>query len=398
MIKFFPRQLFRGTVLLLAAVLLFSPWTPCPSAQAATLTGVSLTLGTTKPAAASNLSLAFTVTTQIDGDATSSDADGSIILRFPQVTEGDPFVVDSITTGDVSLGGTGCGQSGITVQAVAVSSGGGSVSNDTITIDLNQTSGTPAAINITAGQTCTVTIVNTAVTNPTKVAAAGTSDIYSVSFATENNTVNGTDLDTASSKVAITDAVTGSATVNTTLTLTVAAVASEAAVRASTADVTTTATTLPWGILAPNTPKQAGHTLTIVTNAPNGYNCYIIQNQNLTSGSDDIDQFKNGTRLDDASAAVWIPPIVNTNDENSQGHMGYGSSDTSVFTTNTFFAGIPTYSGAGASGPDTTGLVCDNTTAVVGDTCTVEFQVEISGIQPAGTYSNELQYILVPRY
>jgi hypothetical protein len=119
----------------------------------------------------------------------------------------------------------------------------------------------------------------------------------------------------------------------------------------------------------------------------------------LTSGSDDIDQFLDGTRVDDASAVAWADPQVNVGNEATHGHLGYGTSDPSVFSNAATYAGVPTSATvAGTMPPVTTGLACDSAAAVQSQACTIEYRVEVSALQPAGLYSNEIQYLLVPRY
>lgn len=363
---------------------------------AARLTSFSIVLGDSKPSTATNMRFNFTTAQQINGDTTASDDDGRIIIDFPQDAAGDPFAISSsLVAADISL--VSGWPANVTVNSVTLSSGGGSAANDRITIGLNQTSG-GAAVNISASTALVFDIINNRITTPAKVAAAGTADIYNMSLATRDNTAS-VDLDNGAARAAIQDATAVTATINTTLTFTVAGVSSGGTCRSTrTASAASTATTLPFGTLAPNTAKQLCQTLTIATNAPNGYALYVVQDGNLISGSDDIDQFKDGTRVDDGDAdTAWTSPAVRANDEASQGHLGYGSTDTGVFGADAF-AGIPTKHAAGAT-PVTTGLACDNTAATTSDTCTVEYKVEISALQPAGTtYTNQIQYLLVAQY
>jgi hypothetical protein len=179
-------------------------------AQGATLTPFNLTLGNSKPATATNMRFAFTSITALTGDATAADDDAILIIRLPTAGT-DPFTIGSLVAGDVTLTGF---TSGITVNSLTLSNRGGSAANDTITIGLNMTNGTPAAINQAASAGLVVDLLNNRITTPAKSAAAGTADIYQVSFATQQT--SGTDTDNGATQVAINDGTTVSASINTT--------------------------------------------------------------------------------------------------------------------------------------------------------------------------------------
>lgn len=378
--------------MLLLAMLAFSAVLTTP-AQAARLTSVTMGLGDTKPSTAGNMSWTFTTATAITGDTTDDNTDMKIVIRFPT---SDAFAIASgLTASDATITGLPTGGA-IVAGATGVdeSNSGGTAAADTITINVDLTNSTTAA-TLSASTQLVVNIINDKITNPAKSAAAGTADLYDISIETQNS--SSTVQDTGASRIAIQDAQSVSATVNTTMSFTIAAVSSGSACTNGNADVTSTATTVPFGTLAPNTAKAGCQTLTIATNAPNGYNLYITQNGNLIAGSDDIDQFKNGTRIDDSAATAWTSPAVSAQDESTHGHLGYNSNDTDVFASSTTYAGIPIGPASGAS-PVVTGLACKNTAATTSDTCKVDFKVEISALQPAGSYTAEFQYFLVPTY
>lgn len=381
------------TVLMVALVVSTLTSLVVPStANAATLTSVSMTLGSSKPSTATNMRILLTTATQLTGDITNADDDAAIFVRLPTNGAGDPFTISgSLVAGDILLSGA---PANVTVNSIAVSNRGGSAANDTIKIKLNMTNA-GSGINITASTALTIDIVNNRITTPAKVAASGTADIWQMSFATEANDGT-TDVDTAGTQVATIDATTVSATVNTTLTFSVAAIGNASAVFGITTDAASTATTVPFGVLAPNTAKEVAQRLTIVTNAPSGYDVFVVQDQNLTAGSDDIDAFKDGTRIDDSADETWKQPAVVASSEATYGHMGYGSTDTDVFSSNQW-AGVPSRPAAG-SAPSTLGLACNNSAATTSDTCDVVYKVEISALQEAGSYTNEITYVVVPKY
>lgn len=388
-------RLKRALHLLTAIAMMTSALVPGGIARAELLTPLSLTLGNAKPATATNARVSFRTATLISGDATASDDDGKILVRFPVAGGGDPFTLSgSLVAGDITL--VSGFPAGVTVNSLTLSSGGGSAANDTITIGLNQTDGTPEALNIAAGSTLVFDILNNRITTPAKVAAAGTADVWQMSFATRDNAAS-VDLDTGSSQVSTLDETTASATINTTLSFTLSAIAGSTSVFGITTDRASTAVTIPFGTLAPNSEYEVAHRLSIVTNAPNGYNVYLLQNGNLTSGSDDVDVFQDGSRIDDSANTAWTSPAVVTGNEATYGHVGYGSTDADVFATNNQWAGIPSIGASGAA-PVTTGLACNGAAATTGDTCDIVYKIEVSALQEAGTYTNELYYVIVPLY
>lgn len=394
---FFKRTKNRKIKMLRAAVVglvLIAATLSAQPSYSARLTGFSVTLSTSKPSTAGNVRFSFTTATLLSGDTTDDDDDSKIVINFPTDAGGDPFSLAAMTASDISL--VSGFPAGVTVNSVTLSDGGGTAANDTITIGLDQTTTGPAAVDISASTALVFDVINNKITNPAKVDVTGEADIYSVSVKTQDD--GGSDVDSGGARVAVQDEIAVSGTVNTTLSLTVAGITSGNTCRgARTASATSTPATLPFGTMTADSALQLCHSLTIATNAPNGYNLHVVQNQNMTSGSDDIDQFKDGTRVDDASATAWTASSINAGDEQTFGHLGYGSSDTGVFADQDTFAGIPTKPAAGAA-PVTTGLACDNSAAATNDTCTVEYRVEISALQPAGTYSSEVEYVIVAQY
>lgn len=398
--RYIATQAFRlsrkGLYALVGLSLVLSLFASISPARAAELTAYTITLGDSKPSTAGNWLFAFTTATAITGDTTDNTIDAKFVLRFPF----DNFTIAAaLVNADVTVTGLPTGGAVVTADGVTESSSGGTAAADTITIDIDLTNSTTAA-TLASGTAVTITIINDKITNPAKVAAAGTADIYDVSVETQN--ASSVVQDTGSSRVAIQDAQSVSATVNTVLTFTVAGVANGGtctgvSARTNNTGAASTATTIPFGVLEPLARHQTCHTLTFATNAPSGYSAYVVQSQNLTAGSDDIDQFKDGTRIDDSAATAWTAPAVSSQNEATHGHFGYVSSDDQVFANEDNFAGVPT-GPASSAAPVTTGLICNNTIATTGDTCTVEYDVEISALQPAGSYTSEIQYIVAPTY
>ncbi len=351
------------------------------------LTSSTITLSTNKPSTAANWTISFTTANAITSQA------GRIRIKFPN-SGIDPFTIASLATStDLNLSDCASATLSFVERWDLDSPTDGQY--DAISVGLNLTT-------IPASTACSLTILNNKITNPAKVAATGTSDIYAIQIETMN--ASSTVIDSSSVSIALNDATSVSATVNDTLTLTVAGLPSATTINGAVTNVDTSgaANTVLFATLTPNQPKVAGQRLTIETNAAGGYNVYIIQSQDLTAGSNTIDQFKDGTRIDEGACNAWAAPSANLAVANTHGHLGYTTTDsTSVWvggscSTGDQWAGVPTI-GTAAAAPVTTGLAC-NGAATNGDTCDVAYKVEISSLQPAGSYSNELYYVIVASY
>jgi hypothetical protein len=118
--------------------------------------------------------------------------------------------------------------------------------------------------------------------SPASGHSAGTADTYTVTIQhlgpmTSQYPV----VDSTSVKIALIESVRVTATVDPTITFTVAGVNSSTSTCGITTDVTSTATTVPFGTLALNTFKEAAHTLTVSTNAASGYSVTAVENDQL---------------------------------------------------------------------------------------------------------------------
>ena len=261
------------------------------------MTAYTITLGDSKPGVAGNWRFNFTTATAITGDTTDDNTDYKIVIRLPNIGA-SPFSIaaalaaaDGVIAGLPTGGAIVAGAGGIDES----DAGGFDTDADTITVNVDLTNGASGA-TLSASTALTLDIINDKITNPAKSAAAGTADIYDVSLETQNS--GSTVQDTGSSRVAIQDAQSVSASVNTVLTFTIAGVNNGSnclgtGPRTNNTGSNSTATTIPFGVLEPLARHSTCQTLTIATNAPSGYKVYVVQNGNLTAGSDDIDQFKD---------------------------------------------------------------------------------------------------------
>ncbi len=206
--------------------------------------------------------------------------------------------------------------------------------------------------------------------------------------------------DVGQTRVAITDNVTVTANVDTSLSFIVYGTTTGITVNGSptTTSTTTAHNTLPFGLLSNNVSKTLGQDLTVATNARNGYVVTVEQDANLLSSTGaDIDGFIDGAYTD--SPTAWVAPTSDVLDENTWGHWGLTSNDTSLlgagldFASNQWVSASTTPRAIMAhSGP------ADGTTLGIGR-ATIGYQAQITALQEAGDdYSTTLTYIATPTF
>lgn len=246
-----------------------------------------------------------------------------------------------------------------------------------------------ATMTLSAGvQTVTIT----SVTNPSSPAAS-----YTINILTETDGF--VEIESVDVMVAIIDDVVVTATVSSTLTFEIAGLASSTEVNGATTNIDTSgsAVTIPFGTLTADTQHIAGQELTVSTNADDGFDVKVFQNQDLTSGVDaDIDCFKDGSCV--TTAEAWASPTGTLDSENTYGHFGLTSEDADLSGGDDFgnnfwkgFDGTTQVEVMYHTGP------ADGTAADKGLT-QVAYAVEISDLQEAGDYTNTLTYICTPTY
>jgi hypothetical protein len=210
-------------------------------------------------------------------------------------------------------------------------------------------------------------------------------------------TINGTMPDTGLTRVAILDGTVVTANVDTAFTFSVSGVASGQAVNGSptTTATTTTATSVPFGTLAPNVSKTVAQDLSVTTNAVNGFVVTVQQTQNLlsTNGAD-IDGFVDGAYTNTPTA--WTAPTAQVANENTWGHWGLTSEDDlngSEFSSNKWVAASTTPRQVFQNGSSADGI-----TANVGKT-RIGYQAQVSGLQEAADdYATTLIYVATPTF
>ncbi len=341
-------------------------------AQAASLTTVKDTITDSRPSVVANHTIDFTTPTGVTSGQT-------ITITFPS-----GFTMTSIAFGDVDLKDDG---TDLAIAATpAGATWGAAVSGQVLTL----TNGTTA---VTAGSVMELQIGTHATFGTT-----GTNQITNTTVGSYVISIGGTMTDSASLRIALIDAVTVTASVDTSLTFTVAGITTGVTVNgdAITTSVVSTATTLPFGTLAPGTAKVAAQTLSVTTNAKNGFAVTVIQNQNLLSANGaDIDTFKDGAST--AVPTAWTTPLGTLDTEATYGHYGLTSEDADLnsdeFGTALYAGNIGTartiFSHTGPA---------DGSTADKGQT-RVAIKIQITALQEAATdYTNRLTYVATPTF
>jgi hypothetical protein len=198
-----------------------------------------------------------------------------------------------------------------------------------------------------------------------------------------------------------TSSIAVSATVDSNFAFSVAGVSTGGNFNGGTGNVnvTSTATTIPFGNLVSGTAKVAAHDVTISTNASNGYTVTASHSATAQSGTpplvsgstNNIDTFTgtNGT------PTTWSAPGGTTANTNT-GFFGYSTEDATLCTGT---AARFTSGGAKWAGSSTTGgeVIC-NATGITSQTTRVGWQAEVNSIQPAGAYTGTVVLVATPTY
>jgi hypothetical protein len=250
------------------------------------------------------------------------------------------------------------------------------------------------------GQILTLTVcAGDTVTSGTKtITIGGTNKITNPSSAGSKEIRIDWDSDeSGKTRVAIIDDVNITASMATAFTFTIAAKTSGTVNGESTScEAGTTTTAIPFGTLTASNPKVACQTLSVATNAKNGFVVRVQQDQRLTSANGaDIDTFKddgqNSTPID------WVAPSDTLDSEATYGYMGVTSEDSDL---NSDEFGSAKYAGNLLSaralfshtGP------ANGSTANKGQT-NVAYKVEIGSLQEAADdYSATLTYVATPTF
>ncbi len=348
------------------------------SANAAALTFVSDTLTDSDLSVASGHTLRF-----INAGNLLNDVGGADTIVVTYDPSGSAFQITDLDVTDF------VGETGVSVVATAGCTGAASelqlsttTESFTLTICAGDSVATSTSIVLPIASSTSV------ITNP------GVAQSYVVRIQTLNQ--GSTVLDAADTRVAIIDDVLVTASVDTRFIFTVSGLPDATTVNGDATSTTTSATAISYGTLTPGTPIIAGQELTVETNARNGFSVTVKADGNLVSSTGaDIDAFAQGGGQ--ATPMAWVAPANTLGQENTYGHFGITSEDSTLSTGDPF--GLQLY--AGNFGTTTREVFyhtepSDGSTPDVGLT-QVAYQIEVESLQEAGTdYSTTLTYVATP--
>ena len=348
-------------------------------AEAANVRLVSDTLSDSAPSVPSNHTISFVTPTGV--------APGeSIVINFSN----GPFALGAVAFDDVDLTddgtdlsiGAGCG---------GADEVGFSTTTNTITLQFCPGDGA----SLPANGTTTIQIG----TNAT-FGATGNAQLTNPAVGSYEIDITAGSVDSGTTRVAIISPVVVTAAVDTSFTFTVAGVAT-GTVNQEAITGSTSATSIPFGVLTQGSATTSAQQLSVSTNASYGFAVTVqVDQQLLSSTGADIDGFIDGAYTN--TPVAWDPPTGTISDEDTWGHWGLTTEDSSLTAalTDPFSASTTGQLFVSASttpvevfrhnGPS------DGTTPNIGRT-RVGYKVEISPLQEAGNdYTATLTYVATP--
>lgn len=170
-----------------------------------------------------------------------------------------------------------------------------------------------------------------------------------------------------------------------TLTFTISGVVSASSTEGITTDVTTTPTSVPFGLLAIGTEVEAAHVLTVSTSATNGYKILAFERQGFISNQGATIDPVSGTNPSPLSWSSGCPGSV-------AGCYGYHSGEDVMEGGSTRFSANDTY----AQFSQTPYEVAYSATPVTNKETNMVYKVVARNLQDAGSYETSLVYIAVP--
>lgn len=148
---------------------------------------------------------------------------------------------------------------------------------------------------------------------------------------------------------------------------------------------------IAFGTLTPDTPSTDTSTLTISTGGAGGYSVTVAENNPLKTfdgGSTIADTTCDGVDCDESTATVWS--------SNSIYGFGYNMSGDDVpagFTDGTYYKQF-----ADLSTAETPQAVMSSANVGKSRSATIKYKVNVSDLQPSGTYRNIITFVAIPAF
>lgn len=353
-------------------------------ARGATVTTFSDTLTTSIPSVVANHTIAWDVV-----DATGIAANDVFTINFADtfdtatgpITENDIDIEDDGTDKTTAADCTGAEEFGVAINT----------STDVITF-------TACTELTTIAQTSVVTVkIGTNADN----SGTGTQQIINPTAGSLTISLAGTSgyTDSGEIQVAILAGVDVSATVSAALDVSVAGLNTGSVNSAVIDETDTSATAITFGTLTVNTHRIAAQTVTVSTNASEGYTTAI--RWTTGSGSDDgLDSNTNNCDGFTASTATNASPQAWAAGTNPTGSAANVDTCWFGYTTEDSALGVGTAARFTTGGGDkwapfssTAYEVIYTANAVSAQATNIGYKVEVNGIQPQGTYTGTTEFI-----
>lgn len=303
------------------------------------------------------------------------------------------FDLGGVGTGDISVASSGCDNN----WTVASVTAGTASADHLIRIDRSTNS-------CAASSTITVTVgdASNKLINPAPISSGhtqGAADVYTLNVKTRDGSDN--TLDESNIKVAVIEGVLVSATVQETLSVTIAGVASTTSACGITTDVTTTATSVPWGTISNfGAFQEAAQTVTVSTNADAGYVVKSEENDQMgkdgksctSPTSDTADSTDNC--IQDTTCGASACSESTAQDWTSTSYYGLGYSLANISGTDAVFtagASFSTKQFADQEASNTKQTIMSNAGPVASSQTYLCYRLNVSATQPAGYYFNKVQ-------
>ena len=170
----------------------------------------------------------------------------------------------------------------------------------------------------------------------------------------------------------------------TELTVDVGGVASSTTIAGITTSIDTTATSIPFGTLPSGVSITGAQQFIVTTNAGTGYKIFTLQRQGLVDSG--------GGQIDPVSGTNAIPTGWSSGCTATTGCYGYHTAASVLSGGSTRFAADDTYAGFDSTPAE----IAYSSGPAVNATSSVVYRVEARGLQEAGIYQSEVEYIVVP--
>lgn len=296
----------------------------------------------------------------------------------------DGWDFNSISNGDVSCPTDTTGYDFVTGTATVSGGIGCTAGYHCFECRYSGSGNTATALTLTIGDS--TKLLNPAPASGHSEGSAGTYDTYSVII--DNLNASDTVIDSTTVKVAMIESVRVTATVDPTISFSIATLSAGATACGNALDVSTTATTVPFGSLAIDLFKDLAQNLTVSTNADGGYVVTAIEDDQLSVDGAGVTEIPDVVGGSHSSSIDWT----------STSTKGFGYSLENVDATSitfqyniggSFSARQFPSTADGSENPVT--LFYSNTVAD-SENAYVCYRAVVSATQEAGNYENAITY------